>query len=94
MPKLNDEQMMKLLKQRLKGRGELKAISFELTHRFFNEEFIHRCVDELKNVRIRVMMGEGINPLEHLAYSILMDAAGIEPQQEYSEEDIEDLFDD
>ncbi len=70
--------IIEIMRERLQPGGTAPVVGLHLNNRFFNEDFIVQCIDELEKMAIRAQLGEMPNPLEKLAYTLLCDSAYIE----------------
>jgi hypothetical protein len=58
--------------------GTLPVVALQLSNRFFDHEFITKCIDELDQITVRAFLGQPATCLEKLAYALLCDSAYID----------------
>ena len=46
---------------------------------YFKPEFVSSCIEELAILNVRILTGSRANPLEKLALFLLLDSAGLDP---------------
>lgn len=63
------------LRKCLQPRGSKPIVRLDLLNHFFNHDFIESCI---KQIELKCMMQDGLNPLEKLGTIILFDSAGVE----------------
>lgn len=82
----DDLTLVQKLKNNLKSEGNLGVIGLRLNNRFFSEDFISRCIDEIDKFSIRLALDDKVNDLERLAFYLLCDSAYIDLQEEQQKE--------
>jgi len=66
------------LRNNLQPGGTAPVVGLHLNERFFNHDFIKKCINELERMPMRAALGEAPSNLEKLAYTLLMDSAYLE----------------
>jgi hypothetical protein len=70
------------MRGQLRPSGTLPVVGLHLNDRFFNVEFIEKCIAELERMEIRAAIGDAPSNLEKLAYTLLCDSAFIDPEHD------------
>jgi hypothetical protein len=65
------------MRSQLQPKGTADIVQLGLTDRFFQSDFINKCIDELERMPMRAALGEEPTSLEKLAYILLCDSAYI-----------------
>ncbi len=70
------------MRGQLRPKGTLPVVGLHLNDRFFNVEFIEKCIAELERMEVRAAIGDAPSNLEKLAYILLCDSAYIDPEHD------------
>lgn len=78
MKNLNETNIIQQLRDRLKPLGRDPVIRLDLDNKYFNHEFISRCLAEAEKLQLQVeIFEEPISPLQLLGLTVLLDTADI-----------------
>ena len=62
----------------LLNQGNGKITTLMMLDKFFNAEFVERCIEELERMPLRTAVGDEPTNLEKLAFCLLCDSAYID----------------
>lgn len=66
------------MRQALLSQGSGKVVTLHMIDKFFNAEFVERCIEELERMPLRTVVGDEPTNLERLAFCLLCDSAYID----------------
>lgn len=70
------------MRHHLQPGGTAPVVCLRLHDRYFDKEFVHKCIDELDKMPIRAVLGEPPTNLEKLAFMLLCDSAYIKTSKD------------
>lgn len=78
------QEIIQRLRDNLQPKGTAPVVLLRPIHSSGIEmhvDFVQACIDELEQMRYRIVMGDGPTNLEKLAYQLLLDSAYIDRQE-------------
>lgn len=79
--RIDEMSITERMRHYLQPQGTAPVVGLHLSNRFFNHDFVVKCIEELERMPSRALVGEGPSNLEKLAYTLLCDSAYIEMKE-------------
>jgi len=72
---MDEMEMYQLLRDKLL----VENAPLKFKNPYFKPEFVSSCIEELALLNVRILTGNGASPLEKLALFLLLNSAGLDP---------------